>query len=238
VCCIVAFKFLSLTLLSTGYALRKHIAKALQSRSQAIRTALDRYNTAAAALSPPRPGLSWNNIIEYAFLADFDLLRDSRQDIRERPWATPAARAAMDQYFKIERAREEITRLNIEILRVVTHIRDETRFLLSHEAKVRKTDTGLAHQISLYRNERSRCNEQHMHRFRKLAKRRGFTGSILPGIAVDPYLSVDEAVDSMDVDETEGLMDEQDEQDEQGEDDQAEYDLAAAMYHVLQLSAD
>jgi hypothetical protein len=41
----------------TGYKLRKHIAKALQSRSQAILTALDSYNTAARALTPPRQQL-------------------------------------------------------------------------------------------------------------------------------------------------------------------------------------
>jgi len=34
------------------------------------------------------------------FLADFDLLRDARQDISQRPWATPAGRLAMDLYFK------------------------------------------------------------------------------------------------------------------------------------------
>jgi hypothetical protein len=80
--------------------------------------------------------LTWNNIVEYAFLTDFDLLRDSRPDIRDRPWSTPAARAALDQFFKIERAHEEIYHLNIEIPRVVMNIQDENCFLLTHEAKV------------------------------------------------------------------------------------------------------
>ena len=39
----------------------------------------------------------------YTFLADFDLLRDTRQDIRSRPWATPAGRLALDNYFKVLR---------------------------------------------------------------------------------------------------------------------------------------
>ena len=54
--------------LLTGYKLRKHIAKALSAWSQAIRTALDRYNDAAAAMKPKKPLLSWENVVEYAFL--------------------------------------------------------------------------------------------------------------------------------------------------------------------------
>ncbi|KAG6873569.1 hypothetical protein C0993_001309 [Termitomyces sp. T159_Od127] len=41
-----------------GYKLRKHIGKALEGRSQAVRNTLDKYNAAARALSPPRPKLS------------------------------------------------------------------------------------------------------------------------------------------------------------------------------------
>jgi hypothetical protein len=97
-----------------GYKLRKHIAKALQACSQVIHNALEKYNNAASALSPPHPYLSWNNVVESAFLADFDL-RDAHQDIHDRPWAAPACCLAMDQYFKLEHAHEEIQRLNIEI---------------------------------------------------------------------------------------------------------------------------
>ena len=108
-----------------GYSLRKHIANALKARSTTIRTALDKYNTAALALVPPRQTLDWDQVVEYAFLSDFDLLRDARQDIRRKPWATPAARLAIDRAFKLERAEEEIARLNIEIPHLATYIRDE-----------------------------------------------------------------------------------------------------------------
>jgi hypothetical protein len=105
-----------------GYKLWKHIAKALQTRSQAIRTAIDKYNEAALDIDPPRPMLQWDNVIEYGFLAEFDFLRETRQDIRSKPWATPAGRFAMDLHFKILRAHEEIDRLDIEIRRFVTFI--------------------------------------------------------------------------------------------------------------------
>ena len=74
----------------TGYKLCKHIAKALQTHSQAIHSVLDSYNAAAHALTPPCQQLEWKDIIEYAFLVDFDLLCDTHQDISHCPWATPA----------------------------------------------------------------------------------------------------------------------------------------------------
>lgn len=61
--------------------MRKHIGKALQTRSAAIHTALDHYNTAALAVTPPCLTLKWEEVVEYVFLSDFDLLRDAQQDI-------------------------------------------------------------------------------------------------------------------------------------------------------------
>ncbi|KAJ7151899.1 hypothetical protein C8R43DRAFT_1087929 [Mycena crocata] len=169
----------------TGYKMRKHIAKALQARSKAVRNAIDRYNTAAIMLDPPMPLLSWDQVVEYAFLADFDILRDTRAEVQARPWTRPAYRLAMDRYFKILRAREEIKRLNVEIPRVITWIRDEDHFLRRREAEMRETagkteekvllDIQMAVQVQLYRE---RFNERHMQRFWKL-------GSLRPGMSVE-----------------------------------------------------
>ncbi len=64
--------------------MRKHIGKVLQARSKVICTALSQYNAAAAALNPSRPPLQWERVVEYAFLSDFDLLHDVRQDMSRR----------------------------------------------------------------------------------------------------------------------------------------------------------
>lgn len=143
-------------MLSLGYSLRKHIGNALKSQSVAIRTALVKYNSAAANLSPPRQELSWEEVVEYAFLADFDLLRDTRQDIRTCPWSTPAVRQAMDGYFKLLCAKEEITCLNIEIPQFITFMCDEDAYLDSKSQEVGLTDPGLAYKINLQRNSINR----------------------------------------------------------------------------------
>ncbi|KIM78403.1 hypothetical protein PILCRDRAFT_75512, partial [Piloderma croceum F 1598] len=95
------FELTKMNMSQTGYKMRKHISKALQSHSQAIQSALERYNSAARLLPTPRHQLDWKEVVEYVFLTDFNLLRDAHQDISNCPWATPAGRLAMDLYFKI-----------------------------------------------------------------------------------------------------------------------------------------
>ncbi|KAJ7803384.1 hypothetical protein B0H14DRAFT_3091989 [Mycena olivaceomarginata] len=124
----------------TGYKMRSHIAKALQARSKAIRNAIERYNKVALSMEPPMPTLDWDQVVNYGFLGDFDLLRDTTDSISSRPWTRRSYRLAMDSYFKILRAREEIQRLNIEIKRVVTWIDNEDRFLRKKEEELKETD--------------------------------------------------------------------------------------------------
>jgi hypothetical protein len=157
--------------------MRKHIANALKARSRAIRTALDKYNAAATAMVPSRQLLDWEQVVEYAFLSDFDLLRDTRQDIRSRPWATPAARLAMDQAFKLRRAKEEIKRLDIEIRRFTTYMRDEDVYLRLKESIITLTNPALANQVAIHRMERGRFNVHHTDTLRKIYLLKGFTGT-------------------------------------------------------------
>ncbi|KAG1728427.1 hypothetical protein EDB19DRAFT_1897395 [Suillus lakei] len=119
------FELSKLSLSGTGYKLWQQISKALQWHSETIRKDITRYNVQAAALNPPHPNISWKDIADYSFIAEFDLLRHSRAGIRSNDWAKPAHREATTKYFKLLRAREEIDRLNIEFRRLHTVIHDE-----------------------------------------------------------------------------------------------------------------
>lgn len=55
-------------------------------------------------------------------VADFDLLRDTRQDVRTLEWAQAANREGMVMYFGIKCAKEEICRLNVEIRWLLTFL--------------------------------------------------------------------------------------------------------------------
>ena len=133
----------------------------MQARSQAIRTALTNYNDAAATLDPPACQLDWESVVECTFLADFDLLQDVWQDVWAKVWAEPAKRAAMDRYFKICRAREEIQCLNIEIQRLATYLHNEENYLLEKEQELSENDPQLAHQVKIYHQHRERFNKAH-----------------------------------------------------------------------------
>jgi hypothetical protein len=127
--------------------------------------------------------------VEYGFLADFDLLRDTRQDIRARPWSTPAARQAMDGYFKLLRADEEILRLNVEIPRFLTFIRDEDTYLVSKGKEVALTDPALAYQIHLLHNSFNRFTPSHIKTLKAIGQLPGFSGSLSFGVHIqEPYI--------------------------------------------------
>ena len=135
-------------------------------------------------MNPPHHGLHWDKVVEYAFLLEFDLLRDSQQDVSQRPWATPAARLTINWYFKKCHAVEEIQRLNIEIRRLLTYIQDEDRHLRRCEEYMKPINVLLAHQIATRRNNRSRFNTLHLQRLHHISQLPGFTGTLLPGQTV------------------------------------------------------
>jgi hypothetical protein len=154
-------------------------------RSKAVKNAISSYNDVAQSMTPPRPTLTWEEVVEYAFLADFDLLREGREDIRGEPWAQPAGRAAMDQHYRLLCVDEEIQCLNVEIRRLVTYMGDEARFLTVEEGRLREEgEEGLALQVQLLRMERARFTSIHMERLTKLSKEPGFTGDLVPGVSI------------------------------------------------------
>lgn len=200
----------------------------------------------AASMTPPRRTLKWDEVIEFTFLADFDILRDPEANAAIRPWAAPAARELMDTHFKIERAKEEIKRLNIEIQRLVTYIRDEKEFLLRKEAEAKETDPPLAFFVGRYRNRHGRFDDVHIERLKKMVKKLGhrFTGTLKPGVRLVPELPSDdvqmeaarsEGEDTMNAEDEEWISDHSD--DEQG-DDWEDEELAKAMETVMVLATD
>ncbi|KAI6094284.1 hypothetical protein EDD16DRAFT_1699072 [Pisolithus croceorrhizus] len=154
------FELMKMNRAGTGYKLRKHIAKALQTHSAAIKVALDHYNKCALAMRPPHQTLHWEQVVEYAFLANFDLLQDTRENVSQHPWVHPTVCFAMDTYFKMCRAEEEIERLN---------------------EKINNVHPALGHQISQCCKLHLQFNGSHLKRLHDIAMLLGFTGTLIPG---------------------------------------------------------
>jgi hypothetical protein len=185
-------------------------------------------------------------VVEYTFLADFDLLRDTRQDIRTRPWASPAARLAMDSYFKVLRAAEEIERLNVEVPRLMTFMRDEEAYLLAKERELASTNPVLAHQVQIYRMQRGRFTPHHTTILNQLAALQGFSGGSFFGVRVTDQIfpaelptqlaSMQPLSDNMEM-RNEMIDEEDDLAAEQAGEDHDEH-LVGAFYSVFEISND
>ncbi|KAI6017733.1 hypothetical protein BKA83DRAFT_4465154 [Pisolithus microcarpus] len=161
------FELTKMNRVGTGYKLWKHIAKALQSHSAAIKVALERYNKCALAMQPPHQMLRWEQVVEYAFLANFDLLRDMCEDISQCPWAHPTA-----------------LHLNIEIHRVIMYMCDKDCFLRTCKKKIGNIYPALAHQVSWCRKLHSQFNGSHLKRLHNIAMLLGFSGILHPGESI------------------------------------------------------
>ncbi|KAE9390804.1 hypothetical protein BT96DRAFT_832922 [Gymnopus androsaceus JB14] len=112
------FEMARLNVSSTGYKMRKHIAQSLKNHSKSIQNAITTYNEAAAALTPARRKITWDEVVDYLYLSEFDILCNTCEDVRERKWATPQNRMLMTQFFKFIRAEEELARVHVEVKRL------------------------------------------------------------------------------------------------------------------------
>ena len=124
-------------------------------------------------------------------VADFDLLCDTRQDIRILEWAQPANQEGMVMYFGIKRAKEEICRLNIEIRRLLTFLYDD--YVDHHRAVTAHIiiNPPLASEISAQWSYRERIHEAIVKRLIQTSQLSGFSGTLFHGqrLGRDPALN-------------------------------------------------
>ncbi|EIW82963.1 hypothetical protein CONPUDRAFT_32134, partial [Coniophora puteana RWD-64-598 SS2] len=130
-----------------GYKMRTQITKALKSRAVAVHHALEQYNKLADKMQPLRSHLSWDNIVDSSFLAEFSLLCETNPNILSKRWADPARRVLAVQHFEMCRAKEEIVRCNIEILHLLTKIHDDQVDMLQAIKTVKATNPALAAEM-------------------------------------------------------------------------------------------
>ncbi|KAG1837228.1 hypothetical protein DFJ58DRAFT_718925 [Suillus subalutaceus] len=172
------FEFSKANLANTGYKMRKHISKAITRRSAAIRSMLEKYNKLAPLQTPPRPILDYSEVVGYATLGEFSLLKHSRHDLLSKPWAVPDNQEMAAKYFKVVRSHKEIARLNVEIRRLDAWVEyDDAKMLEVIETlTVDETDSLLAAELRRQYNERHRINNVHRHRLDKIRYLKGYSG--------------------------------------------------------------
>jgi hypothetical protein len=162
--------------------LHEKIGKALKSRAAAIKQALEHYNHQASLLHPPRPQLTWAQVIDMVSLAEFDILRDVRQDVRQLQWASPAHRQATTLHLRVKAAQDEITRLNVEIRRLLTFMFDDYADHLAAIQRVESSEPHLACELAERNQYRQALNEYIVLRLIQTSCLPGFTGQLIRGV--------------------------------------------------------
>ncbi|KAL6298786.1 hypothetical protein BKA93DRAFT_820202 [Sparassis latifolia] len=156
------FELHKLNLAQTAYCVCTHIAKSLQTRCRAIRNAITSYNVAA-------------------FLEEFNLLHDTRHDIREKQWTQPAMRETMHLHHRIQRAHEEIQKCNVEVRRIHTHIRDEDMLFSTVLDDLCHRQDPLHGAVLEYCSCRRVVNTHILAFLQRIYALQGFTGNPFPG---------------------------------------------------------
>jgi hypothetical protein len=88
---------------------------------------------------------------------------------------------AMDSYFKLLQAEEEIVRLKVEIPRLATFMRDENTYLCNKQVEIQASNPSLAHQIGIHRMESTRFIIHHTKVLNKIVALKGYSGGPLLG---------------------------------------------------------
>ncbi|KAJ3530902.1 hypothetical protein NM688_g7648 [Phlebia brevispora] len=167
--------------LITGYKMRTHIAKALQTRCKAIRRAVAQYNEAASHLVPKRDPLDWSVVSKFGFVEEFDLLQDTRNDVRSKPWSRTVIRELIKRHQRVTRAREELERCNVEIRRLHTAIRDESVLFVSVLEVLKTQSSPLYKPVKDFTIYRRRINASLLRRIQQIYDLPGYTGMKGPG---------------------------------------------------------
>jgi hypothetical protein len=175
--------------------MRAHIRKHLEARSKTIKVALAAFNRAARLIGRGDEKLTFEKVIEKDFLSQFDLLRDTRQEVRTKPWADIQNRLLRDRFYKVERAREEIARLNIEIPRIRDWIEKERWTYVESIDHLSSMDNCLAAELSLRLSTLELSFGKILSKLDECQQLSGYTGEMLPNTLDNEKVESDE--DSM-----------------------------------------
>jgi len=159
-----------------------------------VRNALERYNKLAVKQRPPRPILQYSEVLSYAALGDFDLLKHSRHDILAKPWSNTLHRQMVVKYFKLLRAHEEINRPNVEVRHLQAWVDNETVEIKRVTAELSAQDPLLSAELQVLLCRQQRVNIQHQLRLQHIYSLEGYSG-------VRPIVQRERGVEDEDEDE-------------------------------------
>lgn len=92
---------------------------------------------------------------------EFDLLRDSHFQSNQHPWSHQGEGEAMNKYFKLCHAQEEITHLCVEAHRLLSWLDIEERTLYSTLHNLKSAGNDLWYQVARHYEYLLQVHKQH-----------------------------------------------------------------------------
>jgi len=111
--------------------------------------------------SPPQPVLQYSEVLSYATLGDFDLLKHFRHNVQARPWSNTMHRQMAVKYFKLLRAHEEINQLNVEVRWLQAWVDNETMEIKQIAAELSAQNPLLSAELQVLFHHQQHVNIQH-----------------------------------------------------------------------------
>ncbi|KAG1747807.1 uncharacterized protein EDB91DRAFT_1235789 [Suillus paluster] len=217
------FELQHLNVAKTAYKMRTQISKNLQTCCCAIQNAVK---------NPPCPPLEWAKVSHYQFLDEFTLLRETRQDIHNKPWAKPVIRETMRQHLCIQWAHEEVVHCNMEIRRLHTAIVDEGCHFSNILKDLEDAASPLLVTVHDFCQRQRLVNAQVLRHIFQVYAPEGFTGVATHGIRKGAPVTNDIEQDFPQLDVEEDVVD------EDVEDDFLEDDTRADIRTLVEFVSD
>ncbi|KAG2343823.1 hypothetical protein BDR05DRAFT_999730 [Suillus weaverae] len=131
---------------------------------------------------PPHPVLDYTEIVGYASLGEFSVLKHSRHYILTKPWTVTADREMAARYFKLVRSHKEIVQLNVEIKCLHCWVEHEDRTTLEaiDSLLADDPDSPLIAELKTLYAKHHRVNNNHCKQLQQIYALDRYTGDRLP----------------------------------------------------------
>jgi hypothetical protein len=112
-----------------------------------LHATLNHYNECAAKMCPPKPTITWSQVVDLDVLSLVEILH-SQTDICQERWAQPQFQAATNAWYKLQCAKEELLTIRVEAHHLWTSMHDVEDHLLMTLASLQNEALNLAYFIT------------------------------------------------------------------------------------------
>jgi hypothetical protein len=165
----------------------------------------------------------YSEVVDYCTFSEFEILKHSEHDVLSKDWAILANRQAANKFFKVERAKEEVRRCNVEVARLQAWVDAEDMVMSRAVATHEGSDPAFAAHLRVLQMQCRHVNDHLRSRLDQIYKLPGYSGhrppvatsftspapSAIPTAA--PETGVEDCVDNDCTNDEDELHDDEDE---------------------------